>query len=102
MRRRAAHQRNRPKLRSDIFMPLYVYEAKDPSKGCKRCARGFEVEQRISDPRLEKCPDCGAGIFRVVQAPALGHSQTDLHYRAKRAGFNCLKKSSPGEYEKIY
>ena len=83
-------------------MPLYVYEAKDPSKGCKRCACGFEVEQRISDPRLEKCPDCGGDVFRVVQASAIGHSQTDLHYRAKRAGFNCLKKSSPGEYEKIY
>ena len=97
-----ARLRKAPKRRSDIFMPLYVYEAKDPSKGCARCAHGFEIDQRISDARLERCPDCWAAVFRVVQAPALAHSQTDLHYRAKRAGFNCLKKSSPGEYEKIY
>ena len=40
-------------------------------------------------------------MFRVIQAPGLGHSQTDLHYRAKRAGFSCLKKVQKGEYEKV-
>ena len=49
-----------------------------------------------------RCPDCGAEIFRVIQAPGLGRSKTDLHYRAKRAGFNCLKKVEKGEYEKMY
>ena len=32
----------------------------------------------------------------------LTHSKTDLHYRAKRAGFSCLKKVQKGEYEKMY
>ena len=41
-------------------------------------------------------------MFRVIQAPGLGHSQTDLHYRAKRAGFSCLKKVQKGEYEKVF
>lgn len=83
-------------------MPVYVYEAKEAGRGCGRCRVGFEISQSINDPRLERCPDCGAEIFRVIQAPGLGRSKTDLHYRAKRAGFNCLKKVEKGEYEKIY
>ena len=83
-------------------MPLYVYEAKDPAKGCERCRGGFEITQSLKDDKLTKCPDCGAEIFRVIQAPGLGHSKTDLHYRAKRAGFHSLKRVQKGEYEKMY
>ena len=83
-------------------MPMYVYEAKEPEKGCAKCAKGFEIMQSINDPKLAVCPDCGAPVFRVIQAPGLGRSQTDLNYRAKRAGFKCLKKVQKGEYETIY
>ena len=83
-------------------MPVYVYEAKDPAKGCDKCAKGFETAQSVSDPKLTACPDCGAPIYRVIQPAGLGHSKTDLHYRAKRAGFTCLKKVQKGEYEKMY
>lgn len=83
-------------------MPIYVYEAKEPVRGCKKCRGGFEVSQSLKDERLTKCPACGAEIYRVIQAPGLMHSKTDLHYRAKRAGFRCLKKVEKGEYEKIY
>ena len=48
------------------------------------------------------CPVCGAAVYRVIQAPGLGRSETDLHYRAKRAGFKCLKKVTKGEYEPLY
>ena len=81
-------------------MPLYVYEATDG--GCARCSHGFEVAQSLKDARLTACPDCGAPIQRVIQAPAIGHSRTDLNYRAKRAGFHALKRVQKGEYEKIY
>ena len=83
-------------------MPTYVYEVKEGNKGCPKCEAGFEVSQSISDPRLAECPQCGAPVFRVIQPAGLGHSQTDLHYRAKRAGFSCLKKVQKGEYEKMY
>ena len=83
-------------------MPLYVYEAKDPEKSCPKCRTGFEIDQRLCEKKLEKCPECSSPIYRVIQAPALGHSKTDLHYRAKRAGFHTLKKVNKGEYEKIY
>ena len=83
-------------------MPIYVYEAKDEKLACGRCRGGFEVSQSINDAKLESCPDCGAPILRVIQAPGLGHSKTDLNYRAKRAGFHSLKRVGRGEYEKMY
>jgi len=82
-------------------MPMYQYEAREG--GCAKCREpGFEIAQSLSDAKLTKCPECGAEIRRVVCAPALGRSQTDLHYRAKRAGFKCLKKVQKGEYEPMY
>jgi putative FmdB family regulatory protein len=38
-------------------MPVYGY----------RCTRGhqFEVQQRITEPPLTKCPECGAAVTRV-------------------------------------
>ena len=83
-------------------MPIYVYEAKDERKSCAKCRAGFEISQSIADPRLTDCPDCGAPIERVIQAPGLAHSRTDLHYRARRAGFHSLKRVEKGEYEKMY
>jgi len=83
-------------------MPIYVYEAKDPKRACAKCKAGFDVVQSLKDAKLTACPHCGAEVFRVVQAPGLAHSKSDLHYRAKRAGFHTLKKVTTGEYEKIY
>lgn len=83
-------------------MPIYVYEAKEPKKGCAKCREGFEITQHLTDEKLTACPQCGTPIFRVMQPPGLTHSKTDLHYRAKRAGFKCLKKVQKGEYEKMY
>ena len=83
-------------------MPIYVYEAVEPGKGCAKCRGGFEVSQSIRDGKLTACPDCGAPIQRIIQAPGLAHSRTDLHYRAKRAGFHSLKRVNRGEYEKMY
>ena len=83
-------------------MPHYLYEARDSRKSCAKCCGGFEITQSLKDEKLAACPDCGAPIYRVIQAPGLTHSKTDLHYRAKRAGFSCLKKVQKGEYEKMY
>jgi len=83
-------------------MPRYVYEAANEDKSCANCRGGFEVTQSIHDQKISRCPACGNEVFRVIQSPGLGRSKTDLHYRAKRAGFSCLRKSSKGEYEKIY
>lgn len=83
-------------------MPLYLYEAAEGAGGCGKCRDGFSVRQRLDEPKLDKCPECGGKIVRVVCAPGLAHSRTDLHYRAKRAGFHTLKRVGKGEYEKMY
>ncbi len=83
-------------------MPVYVYEAKEGEKGCDVCRAGFEATQSLKDDKLTACPHCGARVYRVIQPAGLGHSKTDLHYRAKRAGFHTLKKVGKGEYEKMY
>ena len=83
-------------------MPLYFYEAADAACSCGRCRDGFETMQHLDDARIERCPECGAPVVRLVRAPALGHSKTDLHYRAKRAGFTALKRVDKGTYERMY
>lgn len=83
-------------------MPIYVYEAEKPAAACDECRAGFEIRQSLSEEKLKHCPKCGSPVIRVIQAPGLTHSKTDLHYRAKRAGFKCLKKVQKGEYESIY
>lgn len=83
-------------------MPLYAYEAADQTEGCDYCRNGFEILQSLADAKLATCPKCGASVERVIKAPALRHSQTDLHYRAKRAGFSALKRVDKGTYERMY
>ncbi len=83
-------------------MPTYVYEATDPAAAHDCCRRGFEVVQHLDEKPLTACPTCGAKVCRVIQAPGLGHSKTDLNYRARRAGFHALKRVGRGEYEKLY
>ncbi len=39
-------------------MPTYEYR-------CSKCGE-FEVFQKISDPPLEKCPDCGGSVKRLI------------------------------------
>ena len=52
-------------------MPIYEYEAASARKGCRRCAGVFEVIQRISDPPLNRCPDCGREVRRRISRPRI-------------------------------
>jgi putative FmdB family regulatory protein len=83
-------------------MPIYEYRATEPTGACPHCRDGFEQMQRIADPRLTACPECGAPVTRVISAPSLGTSQSSLDDRAKAAGFTKLKRLGKGEYEKQY
>lgn len=44
-------------------MPTYLYE-------CKKCGR-FEEFQNIKDDPLEKCPECGNDVKRIIGAPGI-------------------------------
>ena len=45
-------------------MPLYEYQ-------CASCGVRFERLQRKSDPLLERCPECGGSIRRLIQMPGI-------------------------------
>ncbi|MFO7870910.1 MAG: zinc ribbon domain-containing protein [Kiritimatiellia bacterium] len=83
-------------------MPIYEYEPADPGKSCAYCRAGFESMRKISDPPLEKCPQCGSPVRKLVSAPSVGSSESGLDDRAKNAGFHKLKRLGKGEYEKQY
>ncbi len=44
-------------------MPFYEYQ-------CDNCGHDLEVMQKVSDPRLKKCPECGkSSLKRLMSAP---------------------------------
>ena len=45
-------------------MPLYEYK-------CSKCGTAFEVIQKIAEPPMKKCPQCGGSVKKVISAPAL-------------------------------
>jgi len=44
-------------------MPLYEYE-------CDNFGHRFEVIVKFSDPPIEKCPQCGGPVHKLMSAPA--------------------------------
>jgi len=42
-------------------MPTYEYE-------CDACHRVFEIRQRISEPPLSVCDQCGGSVRRLINA----------------------------------
>ncbi|UCG38725.1 MAG: zinc ribbon domain-containing protein [bacterium] len=42
-------------------MPTYEYR-------CDTCRKDFEVFQKITDNPLEKCPECGGRVQRLIAA----------------------------------
>ena len=83
-------------------MPVYVYRVKDKAKGCAHCRREFEIAQKVADKPLEKCPQCGATIEKVILSFLLGSSKMAFDRKAKDQGFHKLKKVDKGKYEKLY
>jgi putative FmdB family regulatory protein len=83
-------------------MPFYEYQAEPVSSGCTHCSQPFSVLQKMSDPRLTQCPQCGGPVTRIISPPAIGRSASSLDHRAKQSGFHKLKRLGKGEYEKQY
>ncbi|MBU4198905.1 MAG: zinc ribbon domain-containing protein [Verrucomicrobia bacterium] len=83
-------------------MPIREYQATDPNRSCSSCRQPFEQIESVNQPPVEKCPQCGAAVVRLISAPAVGASRTGFDDRAKSAGFHKLKKLGRGEYEKKY
>jgi putative FmdB family regulatory protein len=44
-------------------MPIYEYQ-------CDACGKRTEILQKLDDPPLASCPDCGAAVRKLLSAPA--------------------------------
>jgi putative FmdB family regulatory protein len=83
-------------------MPVHEYQAVKKAESCGHCIERFEVVQKISDPPVSRCPECGAPVKRLISAPSIGASRSGFDQRAKSAGFHKLEKLGKGEYEEKY
>lgn len=81
-------------------MPIYLYRSLEP---CARCGGEFDRLESLSAVALGKCPDCGLDVRRVICAPTLLGSDTDVlkpaHYSSH--GFTQYRRSGQGVYEKV-
>lgn len=85
-------------------MPTYVYRAK--SDGCKLCRDSFERKQSMSEAPIEKCPDCGAAIERVICAPYVSTGRSDKSVLSddnlKKHNFTKLINEGGGKYRRTW
>ena len=44
-------------------MPAYEYL-------CQECGGHFERRQKMSDPEVDRCPECGGGVKRLISGGA--------------------------------
>ena len=81
-------------------MPIYEYRGSGEDR-CALCRDGFEVMQKVSDPRLERCPQCGSPVERLISAPSIGKSGPALdRSNLEKHGFTQYKRAGSGVYEK--
>ena len=81
-------------------MPIYEYAA--TTEGCAHCSAHFDVLQKLDDPALTQCPQCGAAIERLISAPsfAIGNAHTLKESHAAKHGFTQYRRAGGGVYEK--
>lgn len=62
-------------------MPVYEYK-------CRECKNKFEIKQSMSEAEIEKCPECGGKVNKIISSAAINF---------KGSGFyvNDNKKSCP-------
>ena len=79
--------------------PLYDYA---PTSGrCERCRGRFEVEQRMSDPKLERCPTCQQPVERLIGAPLVSAGKVSTSdKRIGELGFTKYVKTGDASYER--
>lgn len=81
-------------------MPIHEYRC--TSDGCAHCRAGFDRLEKLDQPPLDQCPQCGAAVARVIGAPALAMGSAHLMKEKKIAdsGFTQYRKIGKGVYEK--
>jgi putative FmdB family regulatory protein len=70
-------------------MPIYEYQ-------CQSCGKRTELLQRMADPPLATCPECGGDVRKVPSAPAVqfkGSGWYVTDYAGKGSGKGAESKS---------
>lgn len=81
-------------------MPIYVYEP-STDEHCRYCLGGFERQQRVDAARLERCPECGSPVRRVISASLLARPAPSISEKnIGDKGFTQYRKLEKGVYEK--
>jgi putative FmdB family regulatory protein len=63
-------------------MPIYEYE-------CQNCGKRTELLQRMDDPPLATCPECGGPVKKLISSPAVqfkGSGWYVTDYAGKKSG----------------
>lgn len=76
-------------------MPIYEYQ-------CQECSRRLEALQRVSEPPLTTCPECGGELKKLLSAPAFqfkgeGWYVTDYARKGKEGGKEAGEKAGEGK-----
>ena len=70
-------------------MPNYEYE-------CQKCGHGFEVFQKMTDPKLKRCPVCGGKVVRLI-GPGAGVVFKGSGFYSTDYGRGGRKKTEPSK-----
>ncbi len=74
-------------------MPIYEYE-------CRSCGYRTETMQRVTDPPLKTCPECGGEYKKLISPPALQFKGTGWYvtdYGGKSSGAESQEKAADKE-----
>lgn len=79
-------------------MPLYEYQVLEGERGpCEKCGPLREELQRMTEPALESCGECGRGLKRLMSRATGGLDKlSPVNLRDK--GFKVLRKDDKGGY----
>jgi putative FmdB family regulatory protein len=82
-------------------MPFYTYLCATDTC-CDKCREGFDLLQRLNAQPLERCPECGNLVKKVISAPNVvaGKAHLTTDDAAQKGGFTKYKRAGDGVYEK--
>ncbi len=83
-------------------MPFYTYLCAS-DECCDYCQAGFDILQRINAQPVQRCPECGNIVKKVISAPNVvaGKAHLTTDKAAKKGGFTKYKRAGKGVYEKV-
>ncbi len=92
----------KPTKRDPILDAMPIYQYSPVEAHCPACRNGIEVLQRLSDPPVAQCPECGAAMQRLISAPQVvsGQAHREKESHIGKHGFTQYRRAGQGVYEK--